>query len=133
MRVLIIEDEALLAMELECILEDSGCVHIGTVMNKDEAVEAIDRETPDLCLVDIHLLDGPTGVDVARHAVEKGVRHVIFMTANRSRIPEDFAGAHGLIAKPYTHNGVAAALAHLKDGSGRERPASLETPTRISA
>ena len=50
---------------------------------------------PDIAFVDIHLADGPTGVEVARRlSGEFGVT-VLFMTANAKRIPEDCAGRAG--------------------------------------
>jgi two-component SAPR family response regulator len=64
---------------------------------------------PDLAFVDIHLADGPTGVDVARRLTEGEVT-VLFMTANAKRIPDDCAGARGVIGKPYTERGVIQAL-----------------------
>ena len=42
------------------------------------------------------------------------------MTANAKRIPEDFAGACGVIAKPYTERGVREALAYVTAGQPRE-------------
>ena len=71
--------------------------------------------SPDLALVDIHLLDGPTGIEVARVAAEETDAAVLFMTANRARIPDDFAGACGVIGKPYTETGMIAALRFVED------------------
>jgi CheY-like chemotaxis protein len=68
---------------------------------------------PDLAFVDIHLADGPTGVEVARHLHESLGATVLFMTANARRIPEDRAGAKGVISKPYTECGVHQAIAHV--------------------
>jgi two-component system, response regulator PdtaR len=54
--------------------------------------------------------DGPTGIEVARRLSRNGRTVVLFMTANAKRIPEDFAGACGVIAKPYTERGVRNAI-----------------------
>ncbi len=87
--------------------------------------------SPDLVLLDIHLLDGPTGIEVARVAAEETDAVVLFMTANRARIPEDFAGACGAIGKPYTEAGMIAALRFIEgrlcDGaSAGPVPSSIE-------
>ena len=67
LRILIVEDEALLLMQLEMMLEDEGHIVVGTAMSSDEAISVADKTHPDLAFVDIHLLDGPTGLSVAQH------------------------------------------------------------------
>jgi CheY-like chemotaxis protein len=109
LRVLIVEDEILIALELESLLQDAGHEVLGIAACAGEAI-AMGKDTgPDLAFVDIHLTDGPTGVEVARQLARHGVM-VLFMTANAKRIPDDFAQAYGVIAKPYTERGVKQAL-----------------------
>ena len=48
---------------------------------------------------------------------------VVFMTANAKRIPDHFAGAVGVIAKPYTTSGLISALSYLEEGVRRPPPA----------
>jgi two-component system, response regulator PdtaR len=113
LRILIVEDEFLIALELESLLQDAGHNVVGIAASSDEAV-ALGRElSPDLAFVDIHLADGLTGIDVARELSDQHGVTVLFMTANAKRIPEDFAGARGVIAKPYTERGVKEALAYV--------------------
>lgn len=113
LRVLVVEDEVVIALELQCLLEDLGHVTVGVAGCAEQAI-AMARETaPDVALVDIHLMDGPTGVDVARRLCAETHVDVLFMTANAKRIPADFAGALGVIAKPYSERAVASALAYV--------------------
>lgn len=114
MRILIVEDEALLALELEYEVESAGHDVIAQAPSYKVAVEAIERERPDFAFVDIHLLDGPRGVDVGQYLCERGIPYV-FVSGNIRRIPEDFAGALGAIEKPYTMNGLQNALSYLDD------------------
>ena len=87
LKVLVVEDEALIALELECLLDDLGHVTVGVAGNATEAI-AMGRSTaPDVALVDIHLVDGPTGIDVARALSADRRTTVVFMTANAKRIP----------------------------------------------
>ncbi|MGU3540255.1 response regulator [Methylobacterium sp. A54F] len=110
LRILVVEDEVLIALELEYLLDDLGHVTVGIAGSSAEAI-ALGRSTaPDVALVDIHLVDGPTGVEVARALSADPRTTVVFMTANAKRIPEDFAGALGVIAKPYSERVVASAL-----------------------
>ena len=120
LRILIVEDEFLIAMELESLLQDAGHDVVGIAASSVEAL-ALGRDlAPDLAFVDIHLTDGPTGVDVARHLATQHQVTVLFVTANTKRIPEHFAGAQGVIAKPYTERGVREALAYVTAGHDRE-------------
>lgn len=125
LRILIIEDEALLAMELEALVEDAGHQVVGWATSSEEAMTMLDDTKADVAFVDIHLSDGPTGVEVARHAQGSERPMCVFMTANPKRIPEDFAGAVGVIAKPYTMAGLNAALRYLEEGVHRPPPASM--------
>ena len=114
LRILIVEDELLIALELESLLQDMGHDVVGIAASSEEALSLGADDRPDLAFVDIHLSDGPTGIDVARRLTAGHDVTVLFMTANAKRIPEDFAGARGVIAKPYTERGVKEALAVLR-------------------
>jgi CheY-like chemotaxis protein len=94
-------------------------------MSSDEAKAMVDTSKADIAFVDVHLSDGPTGLDVAEHIQRSGQPMVVFMTANPKRIPENFVGAVGVIAKPYTMNGVRSALRYLQEGVRRPPPVSV--------
>ncbi|MBW8909420.1 response regulator [Mesorhizobium sp. RCC_202] len=128
LKVLIVEDEALLAMELESLVEEAGHRVVGWAMSSDEARSIAEGSDADIAFVDIHLADGPTGVDVAEHLKQSGRPMVVFMTANPKRIPDHFAGAIGVISKPYTMNGLVSALRYLQEGVRRPPPVS-QLPT----
>ncbi len=124
LRVLIVEDEALLAMELEALVEDAGHSVAGWAISSEEALTMADELGADIALVDVHLIDGPTGIEVAQYIADKELSAVVFMTANPKRIPDSFVGAIGVIAKPYTLNGVTSALRYLQEGVRRPPPVS---------
>ncbi len=113
MNILIVEDEALLAMELESEIEGAGHYVVGAATDSREAIEIIDAASPQFAFVDIQLLDGATGIDVGRYLSAKGIPFV-FVSGNLKRIPDDFAGALGAIEKPYTVNGLQNALQFLQ-------------------
>lgn len=128
LKILIVEDEALLAMELESLIEDAGHSVAGWAISSGEARKLIDTVEADLAFVDLNLADGPTGTDVARYIAETKASMVVFLTANASRLPESFEGAVGVISKPYTMNGLLAALKYLQEGV-RRPPPRTELPT----
>lgn len=109
-RILIIEDEALVAMELRFVLEDLGYDVVDTVADAASA-RRIARETDiDLALVDIHLSDGPTGVALGRELGQDCGVSVLFMTANPGMVRDGVAGAIGVLSKPTDEHAVQTAV-----------------------
>ena len=108
---MVVEDEVLVAAELEWMVEDFGHISVGSAVCREEAVALAAARRPELAFVDLCLADGATGIETACALMEKGVI-VYFMTANPKRLPEDLAGAAGVIAKPYAPGAVRYALEH---------------------
>lgn len=109
-RILIIEDEALVAMELRFVLEDLGHDVVGTAADAKTARDLVLENDIDLALVDIHLSDGPTGISLGRElGEEKGVT-VLFMTANPGMVHQGVAGTIGVLAKPTDERAVQCAV-----------------------
>lgn len=128
-RVLIVEDEALLAMQLEMFLEDEGHTVVGVARSSREAVALADETLPDLAFVDVHLTDGPTGVEAGRYIAQALGTAVVFVTANMKRIPADFVGAIGVLPKPYTTHGLSSALRFLNTAVRRPPPPMPSPPS----
>lgn len=123
LRILIVEDEAVLAMQLESLLTDAGHEVVGWALTADDAKEQADRLQPDISFVDVHLADGPTGIEVARYLLRSDVdAWVVFLTANARRVPDDFEDAVGVISKPYTTAGLLATVRYLEEGVRRPPP-----------
>ena len=110
LRVIIVEDQALLAMELELVVGDSGCDVVGCAMDMASAFAVAERERPDLALIDVNLLDGMTGPQIAQRLVADYGAAVVFLTANPEQIPEGFAGALGAVCKPFDEQTVRAVV-----------------------
>ena len=109
-RILIIEDEAIVAMELRFVLEDLGYQVVGTAAEARTAREIVREEDVDLALVDIHLSDGATGVELGRElGQEEGVT-VLFMTANPGMVRNGVMGTLGVLTKPTDERVVETAV-----------------------
>lgn len=109
-RILIIEDEALVAMELRFVLEDLGHDVIGVAATSQSALDVVRENDVDLALVDIHLSDGATGIELGRElAQERGVS-VLFMTANPGMVRDGVAGAIGVLSKPTDERAVETSV-----------------------
>jgi len=126
-RILIVEDEALVAMELGLILEDMGHQVAGVAANSRAALEELTSSPIDLALVDIHLSDGPTGVVVGQRLAEQGVS-VLFVTGNPAMIRDAPERVVGVLVKPtdgkLVENAVTYALAR-REGRDVSPPAQL--------
>jgi len=107
---MIVEDQALLAMELELVLGESGCDVVGCAMDKAGAFAIAERERPDLALIAFNLLDGLTGRQIAQRVVSEFGCAVVFLTANPEQIPEGFAGALGAVSKPFDEGTIQAVV-----------------------
>lgn len=110
-RVLIIEDEAVIAMDLGDIVQSQGHQIAATATTARQAVDAAKRERPDLVLADIQLADGSSGIDAVNAILSEFTVPVIFITAFPERLltgerPEPTF----LITKPYSQESVRAAI-----------------------
>ena len=110
-RVLIIEDEPIIAMHLEQIVEEMGHEVIAIAMTHAEALEAISHSTPELVLADVQLADGSSGIDAVNDIVKKFNVPVIFITAYPERLltgerPEPTY----LVSKPFAADTVVATV-----------------------
>ena len=107
-RILVVEDEMLVAIEMEAILEDQGYECVGIAPDLDTATAYFDDHL-DLALVDLNLRDGLTGPQIGLRLSEKGVP-VIFVTANPAQLGDGVAGTIGVITKPTDEHVVGAAV-----------------------
>lgn len=110
-RVLIIEDEPLISLDLAEIVESIGHEVTTIARTAGQAVQAAGADTPGLVLADIQLADGSSGLDAVREILTKFEVPVIFITSFPERLltgkrPEPTF----LITKPYDPNAVKAAI-----------------------
>lgn len=110
--VMIIEDEAIIAMDIESIVADMGHRVTGVARTRDEAVALGRADPPDLILADIQLADNSSGIDAVNDLLaELGNRPVIFITAFPERLlTGDKPEPAFLISKPYTEDQVVSAV-----------------------
>lgn len=125
-RILVVEDEPLIAFDNEHLLGEEGYEVVATVDNVTDAERVIAEEQLDLVLTDIALTGERTGVDVARAAAARGVP-VLFVTGNCPA--EARTLSIGCLAKPYTEKTLKAALEVLdqvlQGKTARKLPAGL--------
>lgn len=132
--ILVVEDELIISMDIEMMIEDAGHRVMATAASL-KAVAALPVETkPDVALVDMQLAQGSTGLEVNDEIQKRWPGTiVVFVTANPKKIPEDFAGAHGVIAKPFSSAGFIAALRYLEEGVCDPPPVSPEPGSFVAS
>tara|TARA_R110002072_G_scaffold84678_6_gene191982 strand:- start:7308 stop:7991 length:684 start_codon:yes stop_codon:yes gene_type:complete len=116
-RVLIVEDENVVALDLTRRLKKLGYCVIGMASNAKRALSLVDKHAPDLVLMDIHIQGHTDGIEIARILYDKYQIPVIFLTAyseeatlNRAKESKPY----GYLLKPYSerelHAGIQVAL-----------------------
>ena len=112
-RILIVEDEGVVALALQKPLENKGYQVIATVPSGEEALQKAVEEHPDVVLMDIHLAGDMDGVVAAQHIRDHFHIPVIYLTAysddntlRRAKITDPF----GYIVKPFNAQELYAAI-----------------------
>ena len=107
-RVLIVEDEILVAIDIEAAIEDAGFEVVGIAADSTTALaKAPDAE---IAFVDLNLRDGLTGIDIGRRLAEEVGVTVIYMTANPTLLGDGISGTIGVLTKPCDHSVMHQAL-----------------------
>lgn len=106
-RIMIVEDEPLVAFDNEVMLAEAGYTVVATVDNLASAVETLDKAEVDLILSDISLAGEGSGIDLAREAQRRSIP-VLFVTGHVP--PEAPLLAIGTLRKPYNDRTLRAAL-----------------------
>lgn len=109
MVVLIVEDEAIIAVNLALVLEAAGHQVVGPARTSVEAMELARTCRPELALVDINLEGRPDGVDLARTLQRQGIPSV-FLSAQHGQAFAHRDAALGFLEKPYTAANVCESL-----------------------
>jgi DNA-binding NarL/FixJ family response regulator len=103
MKILIVEDEALIAMHLELLIEEFGHKVCATAASAAEAITHAATHLPDVALMDIRLAGGSSGIDAAQALYEQHGIRCIFLSANLDAATRDAVCAYApvdFVGKP---------------------------------
>lgn len=112
-RILIVEDEAIIAMDLQETLAEAGYVVIATVASGEEALTLCAKEIPDLVLMDVHLQGQLTGIETAQQLRENYAIPSVLLTAHydpQTLAASQQAGVFAYLIKPYDQRELCATL-----------------------
>jgi two-component system, response regulator PdtaR len=108
-RILIVEDEFIVALNLRQIMSNMGFDVIGIAPDAATAEQLAQRK-PDIALVDLNLRDGPTGPEIGAKLSEEYGTTVLFLTANASQLRDGIKGTIGVLSKPVDEQAIGTVL-----------------------
>jgi two-component system, response regulator PdtaR len=120
-RILVVEDDFLIAMQTEAALAAAGFQVIGTAATAEQAVALAEKERPVLAVMDIRLASKRDGIDAARELYHELNIRCIFATAHDDETTRKRAAPYaplGWLAKPYT---TASLIALVTDAVGETK------------
>ena len=113
-RILIIEDEPIIAMDIEMIVRDLGHDVVAVATTHTEAVAEAQKHQPGLVLADIQLADNSSGIEAVQEILSDVKLPVIFITAFPERLlPGDRPEPAFLLTKPYQPATLRAAISQV--------------------
>jgi DNA-binding response OmpR family regulator len=110
-RILVVEDETLLAVTIEEILQDLGCVVVGPVGRLDAALRSATDESLDAAVLDISIRGGMV-YPVAEKLLSRGIPFIFVSGYGEWVLPETFAD-RPRVAKPFTVRELETAIGRL--------------------
>ena len=108
-KVLIVEDEFLIALQLEDIVTSGGHSVVGIVC--DQASLGGIADPPQVALIDLNLRDGPSGALIAMELARSHGTRILYVTANPSQIVQPAPTAVAVVSKPFSSNAILTAIA----------------------
>jgi two-component system, response regulator PdtaR len=113
-RILVVEDDFLIAMQTEAALAAAGFQVVGTAATAEQAIALADKERPAIAVMDIRLASKRDGIDAARELYHGFNIRCIFATAHDDDATRRRAAPYaplGWLAKPYTSASLVALVA----------------------
>jgi DNA-binding response OmpR family regulator len=119
-RVLVAEDEAVIALEIDATLREHGCAVLGPTASAADTLALLARERPDAVLLDVELLDGPA-TPVAEACAARGVPFALATGYGEGEIAAPALAAAPRLGKPFTADELRRVLAALLAGRSASR------------
>ncbi len=129
MNVLLVEDEALVALDIQDYLEHLGHEVSGPIRSMAEARAIPDGRGPDAALVDLNLGRGEYGPDIARYLQERFGTVCLFVTGNAEKAKAHRGDACGVLSKPIMYPALEEAVRCLERVRGGQPPGKAQGVT----
>ena len=112
-KILVVEDEVLIAMQIKSILEEEGYEVVINIYSVEDAIQHIEAQTPLIVLIDINLNKNKDGVDLGRYLLEKNNIPYIYITSYSNKTTLDRVNEtrpDGYIVKPFKPSDLVATI-----------------------
>jgi DNA-binding response OmpR family regulator len=123
LKVLIAEDETLIAFDLAYVVEEAGHIVVGPCASLAQVKKAAAAVTPDLALIDV-MLGNDSGKDVCAYLHHEYGTTCVFVTAHPSFLIKERLGAIGSVTKPFGTQHIPILLQYMAAVRAGERPES---------
>lgn len=103
-KILVVEDESLIALDIKLILEKEGYEVITNIKTVETAIHCIEEKEPNLVLIDINLNQNKDGIDLGSYLLSKDTIPYLYITSYSNKITLERANdtrPHGYIVKPF--------------------------------
>ena len=127
-RVLIVEDEALVALTLEDVLIEAGYVVCGIADRPADALEIARVMEPDIAIVDVRLAGGGDGITLGEQLAGLLPVRILFATGNPAVVRARARAGHGCLSKPFQSEWLLAALDQIQSGEATVIPNYFSLP-----
>ena len=110
--ILVVEDDAVLALSIEAALLDAGASQVEICQTTDAALEALRRSSPDAIVLDVHLADRDDGWAIAElvDSIGPNAPRIVFSTGAPQHIPPEIAELGPVLEKPYEPAALVSAV-----------------------
>ena len=115
MRVIVVEDEAIIALCMGMTLQEAGHEVMGPVASFDGCLKLVEQEVPELALIDINLEKGGNGIDVARVLLDRWRVMSIFVSSQHRQARDNMEAAIGCLDKPFATRSLVETIEVAKD------------------
>jgi DNA-binding response OmpR family regulator len=129
MKVLLVEDEVLVALDMQDYLEQVGHDVSGPIRSLAEARAIPDADAPDAALVDLNLGRGEHGADIARYLQDRFGTTCLFVTGNAEQANAYRSDALGVLSKPIRYPALGSAMEFIERRRHGHTPSAVEGVT----
>lgn len=133
-RILIVEDNVIIADDMQSMLEEIGYEIVSSVMAFEQAVKVLAENEVDLVLIDIVLASDKTGIDLGKHIREKYNIPFVFITSNSDRATVESAKLvkpNGYLVKPFEqqdlYTAIEIALSNFSESGNHDSSANFDS------
>jgi two-component system, response regulator PdtaR len=130
MRVVVAEDNTLIAMLIEDVLIDQGHEVVGSVTTARAALSLIEQQPPDLLIADITLDDGESGCDLVMEAQKRCGTPALFVSGSPDKA-QRCDTAIGVLVKPFPVEALEAAIQVAEEIVNGKQPVQVPSELRL--